>query len=307
MQKPRRACVFAHYDPRGEVADYVLYYLDALASEVEELVLVSTAALNASAREQLARRPIQLIVRENRGYDFCSYRAGIDELDVAQFDELVICNDSVFGPFRPLSELFRRAASSSANLLGLTASTEIAFHLQSYFLVFRSPLLSSTCFTDFWKELEPLGDKQQIIEEQEVGLTQFFLSRGYTVDAIYDRKGKDSPQRVLRASTYYGDALRRRWRDPEFWRAVRQVLFRGRRLGVNPTHADWRYLLEELAFPFLKIELLRDNPKQLRDLDVWPQIVASQGGYPVGLIRDHLKTARGMRDGEETTGASPRA
>jgi lipopolysaccharide biosynthesis protein len=292
----RRACVFAHYDERGEFADYARYYLEALQEHVSQLVVVSTAPLQSAAREYLEQRGVQLIVRPNEGYDFYSYRVGIATLDLVGLDELVICNDSVYGPFRPLEELFQRAAADPADLVGLTASTEIDFHLQSYFLLFRSPLLASDDFQEFWDQLEPLEEKRRIIEQQEVGLTQFFLSRNHRVSALYERRG-DSSRRVVSSLGYYLDALRRRWWQRAFWGNVFQMVFRGRRAGVNPTHADWRYLLQELGFPFIKIELLRDNPKQLRNIEEWPAVVASLGDYPVTLAQQHLARLRAAKEG----------
>lgn len=288
-QPVRRACVFAHYDARGNVADYVLYYLDALLAEVDQLIVVSTAALDESARQRLETRDLKLIVRENHGYDFYSYRAGIEQLDLDGFDELVLCNDSVFGPFLSLASLFQRAQLKDAELLGLTASVEVAFHLQSYFLVFRRGVFLNDDFQNFWRDLKPLNDKRRIIEEQEVGLTQFFASRGYRTAVLYDSDEADLGRRVFRSLGYYLGALRRRMFEKEFWTTVFLVLRRKKRPGVNPTHADWQYLLEDLEFPFVKIELLRDNPRQLKNVRDWPRIISGMGDYPLGLISDHLE------------------
>ena len=142
----RRVCVFAHYDPDGMVASHVLYYLRALRACVDSLLVVSTAELGEEQQAAVRALDVQLLCRENVGHDFCSYRHGIDALDFAAVDELLLCNDSVYGPFRPLEEVFERAGELPAPLLGLTASTEVAPHLQSYFLLFRKPLLASDDF-----------------------------------------------------------------------------------------------------------------------------------------------------------------
>jgi lipopolysaccharide biosynthesis protein len=56
--------------------------------------------------------------------------------------------------------------------------------------------------------------------------------------------------------------------------------------GPNPTLMFWRELIAA-GFPFLKVQLLRDNPLQL-DLTGWDALVRERGFDP-GLIRDHLK------------------
>ncbi|WP_439107106.1 rhamnan synthesis F family protein [Congregibacter sp.] len=49
---------------------------------------------------------INVLVCETFGYDFMSYRLGIEQLFLAAFDELLLCNDSVYGPVYTLRQLF---------------------------------------------------------------------------------------------------------------------------------------------------------------------------------------------------------
>jgi lipopolysaccharide biosynthesis protein len=56
--------------------------------------------------------------------------------------------------------------------------------------------------------------------------------------------------------------------------------------GFNPTLMFWRELIAD-GFPFLKVQLLRDNPLRL-DLAGWDAVVKERGFDP-DLIRDHLR------------------
>ena len=40
---------------------------------------------------------------------------------------------------------------------------------------------------------------------------------------------------------------------------------------------------------FLKVALLRENPRQLDDLDTVFDVIQAMGDYPVNLISSHLK------------------
>jgi hypothetical protein len=54
----------------------------------------------------------------------------------------------------------------------------------------------------------------------------------------------------------------------------------------NPTLLRWRELLDQ-GFPFIKTQLLRDNPR-MADLTEWREI-ASKHGFDVRLIENHLR------------------
>jgi hypothetical protein len=58
----------------------------------------------------------------------------------------------------------------------------------------------------------------------------------------------------------------------------------------NPTLHPWRNLLD-LGVPFVKVQLLRDNPLNT-DLSGWISEV-SRRGYPPRLILDHLRRVAG--------------
>jgi len=64
------------------------------------------------------------------------------------------------------------------------------------------------------------------------------------------------------------------------------ALYPARERGTNPTLALWRELLFA-GFPFIKVQLLRDNPLQM-DLTGWDSLLRERGFDP-RLIREHLK------------------
>jgi lipopolysaccharide biosynthesis protein len=97
------------------------------------------------------------------------------------------------------------------------------------------------------------------------------------------------------------------WR---FWRRVREggreqviehyelrLLHRARRAGLktavlhggssaaNPTLSDWRALVAD-GFPYLKVQLLRDNPRQV-PLTGWRTVMADHG-YDPAIVDRHL-------------------
>ena len=288
-----RCCVFAHYDRDNEVDPYVLYYLEELIACCREVVFVTTSQLSADTVAQLQGMGLQVLQRENRGYDFMSYKTGIQRLDLSQFEELLLCNDSVYGPFFPLSSLMERLHEIESDIVGLTDSLEVAPHLQSYFLLFRRPVLISEALQDFWRDVETLDSKGDIIRRYEVGLSEFFRARNYSLGALVSARSGDFARRFSRSLAYYTRTIVRRAFEIEFWKLAFDSLRGGRSAGVNQTHVDWKFLLLERQFPFIKIELLRDNPKSLKDVDEWPQVLQQISNYPTDIIAKHLSRVAG--------------
>src|SRR5579863_2204765 len=131
----KRVAIFVHYNRRGHVHDYVLYYLRSLRRAGFELVFVSNSpSLSAGARAALQPLCALVMRRRNIGYDFGAYRDGIRAIGgVAELDELLLANDSVYGPFEDLSTVLARCDPARAALWGMTDNWFRHFHLQSYF------------------------------------------------------------------------------------------------------------------------------------------------------------------------------
>ncbi len=55
--------------------------------------------------------------------------------------------------------------------------------------------------------------------------------------------------------------------------------------AANPSLSDWRELVDD-GFPYLKVQLLRDNPRQV-PLDGWHRVMADHGYDPMIVVR-HL-------------------
>lgn len=287
-----RAAIIAHYDPAGVVDPHVGYYLDALDGVCGRIVLVTTSRLASHALEYLASKAITVIQRENVGYDFMSYRAGLRLLADDAYDEIIICNDSVYGPFRPLADLFAEMGKKSCDFWGITESREIHPHLQSYFLVFRRRVVESDAFGRFWRGVRPLSRKKEVIQRYEVGLTRTLATEGFR-GASYCRIQVDGWQmlgKLHRHLTPDSVLLRLRGLVRLFKQAVSN-----RGVSCNVTHWFWEELLTEHRMPFLKIELLRDNPERLRNVGRFETIVQTLGDYPVGLIRSHLRRFEASR------------
>ncbi len=255
-----KVCIFGHYDRNAVVSDYVFELLKGIASAGYAVLFVSTAArISEPDRERLEPLCTKLYVRENSGRDFGSWQFGLARLEhLERVDWLLLANDSVFGPFFDLGELAGAMERSGADFWGVTDSYQGKWHLQSYFLCLSGPVVRSRAFGAFFAKDFAQLTKRQVIDQGEIGLSQALIGAGYTGAAYCPYEALDGGNR-------------------EFFR--------------NPMHHYWDRLITEARCPFLKVELLRDNPFELPDLDRFREILPAVSEYDIDLIETRLKRA----------------
>jgi glycosyltransferase involved in cell wall biosynthesis len=258
-------CLFAHFDVNDRIDRHVLYYLNALKAEGFKIVLI-TSSKTLSAESLAAAREIcaAVVQRENRGFDFAGWALAMEAFPtIADARELLITNDSIYGPMRSLDVVFKTMRDRPCDFWGLTESLEIMRHLQSYFILFNRAAIKASAFRTFWSSVRALSNKSDIINKYEVQLTPALNDAGLVADAFIPSKSQ------------------------------REI--------CNPTLAPWRSLLQD-GFPFVKVQLLRDNPLD-NDISNWDRSIGALD-YDVRMIVDHL--ARVRPDAKGLSALSPR-
>lgn len=251
----KAAVVIAHFHPRGRVALHLRGLVEALLARNAQVVFVSTNATPAEL-EQLPSG-VRVITRPNVGYDFESYRVGIQSLgDLTGVDKLVLLNTSLvfFEPEKLLGAIFD-TDHPGVDLLGLTASQAIAFHLQSYLVSFENArTINGEAFRRWWQDMKPLSERTAVIATYELGMSRHFREAGCALRAAFvpDRNARfralcrwyakrEPPERM-----FHGDAVSFDLRETD---------------ALNPVHFLWDDILRD--FGVAKLELLERNPHEL--------------------------------------------
>ena len=216
----KRAAIFMFYDKAGVCDDYVAYYLGEIKTVCEKLVIVSNGSITPEARDRFLEYVDQgdLVVRENKGFDAWGYRAGLMHIGfegLAEYDEVLITNDTVFGPVYPLEGIFSEMEERED--LGFWGMTQhpayekedlvtrnnpygyAPEHLQTYFVVFRKALLESEIFERFWTKLLPIEEYQEAVGRFETIMTKMFSDEGFAWDSFVHTKdvATDDPNFTL--------------------------------------------------------------------------------------------------------------
>jgi len=277
----KRAVIFAHYDKDGIVDPYVLYYLEALKSISDHIVCVSTASLSQEEVKKLSASCNRVIVRENEGYDFMSYKRGLQTLEGQQYEEILFCNDSVYGPIFDLEPIFSEMTHADCDFWGMTESSEIAYHLQSYFMLFKKSAIESDAFQAFWEEVTSLENKEEIISRYEVGLTTSLQNSGLKARSYAMMETTPLQKLILFGRKLTpGRILKKLISLSKGSSSVSSLRH------INITLTFWEDLLTKAKMPFIKVSLLRDNPNNV-PLDHIYDVIASHSSYDTELIKRH--------------------
>lgn len=254
-------CLFAHFDKDNKVDDYVLRYLVKIKELGFRIIFISTSRLSSDWVERLRDDCSEVILRKNNGLDFASWSKGFAKHCGAIGGRLLLANDSVYGPIGSLHSALDRLTSVPADFYGMVESVEVAPHLQSWFLLFEPWVVQNAEFTAILAQPFATMTKKEIITKGEIGLSRRLIGAGFRYRALYhsDRLGLIS-----------------------------------RLQAINPTHLFWRELLFEHGVPFLKVELLRDNPLGIENAATILQSVRRVEPALCDVIESHLARTRGV-------------
>lgn len=203
---PKRACIYFIYDKDGIIDDYIVRQLEDLCENVDFLHCVINGRLTGEGHRRLEPFADEIYVRENRGNDIGAYKAALQYIGwerLSAYDELVVMNNTCFGPVYPFREAFDWAKALDLDFWGLTMDqksdwmgdrrylheNKSRMHIQSYFLTFRRPLLGSQLLTDFFDEIPE--DTSYVLSGcmYEYAFPGYFTERGYKGAAYCDQDG----------------------------------------------------------------------------------------------------------------------
>lgn len=274
-----RLGIYAFFDPEGiaDVGD--IYYLSAVAAEVDRLIIVVNGEISDGTYKNLARFSNEIHCRENKGYDACAFREvllrHLPKETWSSVDELVLFNNTVFGPTRPLAPIFQRFSSASVDFWGMTLNStpELPDHIQSYFLVFKKKVLQSPVFWKFWKGLRMnFTDVNYLISIYEIRLTKYLESAGFRWGGV---------QEVKECSIYGNPCLSLRLGAP----VLKKKMFRDHGMSYENYLQTLSYLECEAPdlVPFVHACMERHHLRYLTNEEILERIRPFQKVYFYGL------------------------
>jgi lipopolysaccharide biosynthesis protein len=249
--------VLAHFSVNNRFRDDLFPLLDEYRRFADVIVVSSASGLRWHPRtlHRLRQRCAAIVIRRNQGYDFGSWKAAL--------------------------KLHRQDVEQSA------------------FLVLTND--------SFWGPITPLDNLFQRLHASTadvIGLTDNLMYEPHLSSAFtaYKPKALQCP------------AFDRFWESLQIWPRKRDLVkqcevglpVQLRAAGLkleslytqnangNVLHYDWRHLIEQRGFPFLKVSLLRDNPTR-QPIESWPKVIGQRNPQLAASIQRQLRPRTGLQ------------
>ena len=191
-----------------EESDYVLFLIKSLRKNSEKLIACTSNRIEGALLQKISQYADAIYQYDNyidinRWKDVLIHKISREELQCNQ--ELLLINDSMFGPIFPMEELLARLNMIQADFLGLTAHGKMKLlhgkkevlwprFIQTYFLLIRQPMLSSSDLIEYLSNLPVFPDYVTASEGFEYVFTETFEKKGYKWDVLIDTSDKEDKE-----------------------------------------------------------------------------------------------------------------
>ena len=199
-----RVGIYFFYDKDGIVDDYVYYYIEKLKEFCSELCVVVNGKLTDIGKEKFKELSNKLIIRENVGFDSMAYKEAMESYGydkLKEYDELILCNFTCFGPVYPFKEMFDEMDKRDCDFWGIARYPRkdviiskkqdlpyVPEHVMSYFVNIKQNMVASKAFEEYWNNLETAHNYAEAIVFNELRFTKYFEEHGFKSDTLISRE-----------------------------------------------------------------------------------------------------------------------
>lgn len=202
MESPKKSLgIFLHFNNSEYIPYYVLLYLRELTHHLDKVMLV-TNERPINNEKELADKGIETLFVQNEGYDLGMFYKAFLSINPNDYHQIACINDSNI-LFNKLTTIFAWGNSTALDFWGLIDSHEKPhfstheenYHIQSHFVVFNEKAITllptffnSIDIQDLFNESNIKTLREKVIDQWEIGLTQFFMEQGLTCRSFINCK-----------------------------------------------------------------------------------------------------------------------
>ncbi|WP_240663738.1 rhamnan synthesis F family protein [Microbacterium enclense] len=194
----RRLVVYVVYDRRGGVDEYVVHALAGLREHAARILVVVNGKLTPEGRARLEPVSDEVLVRDNVGFDIWAHKEALEHVGarLSEFDEVVLTNDTWFGPVRPFGAVFERMDALEIDFWGMTdhsaedwhmftGSAGVPHHLQSFWIAVRRSMFTSERWARCWRDLPEMPGYRDAVLKHETVFTSVFRDAGFVDEVAF--------------------------------------------------------------------------------------------------------------------------
>lgn len=192
----KRLAIFAFYNGKGLINDYVVTYLKYLKEVSDSIIFVADNEPNVKDLSKIFQLVSHIESYHHGEYDFGSYKIGFryakEHYLLDDVDEIILCNDSCFC-VDSLKPAFDKMSTKPCDFWSMTASNEYEPHLQSFFLVVKKKLFNSEFFSNYLDNVKHLDSFLEIVNTYEIPLKKTFEKEGFKSASYIKAPKKNNP------------------------------------------------------------------------------------------------------------------
>ncbi len=192
----KRLAIFAFYNGKGLINDYVVTYLKYLKEVSDSIIFVADNEPNVKELSKIYPLVSHIESYHHGEYDFGSYKIGFNYAKehclLDDVDEIILCNDSCFC-VDSLKPAFDKMSTKPCDFWSMTASNEYEPHLQSFFLVVKKKLFNSEVFSNYLDNVKHLDSFLEIVNTYEIPLKMTFEKEGFKSASYIKAPKKNNP------------------------------------------------------------------------------------------------------------------
>jgi len=209
-----RLAVYFFHDNDGIADGYAVFFLQALKRISSKVCCVAGGKIGEGSRKELEACTDEIIVCDEKADAASAYAGFVNRRydEIVSFEELILCNDSVFGPLYPLEDVFSEMEirAERPDFWGITTEpfletassrdsggqdSSAKERIESYFAVFSRKAVQSPAFAKFSEDY-PKYSKDSIAV-YESGLTDALSGAGLTYGSYADCSGLPRSDRMI--------------------------------------------------------------------------------------------------------------
>lgn len=211
----KRLCIYVTYDKDKIVDEYIHYMLKELKTCVNYLVVVCNETEVVHGKQYLEDYADKIFYRENIGFDAGAYKDALCHYlgwkKVLQYDELVLVNDSFYGSFVPMRNIFEKMNDRDVDFWALTKLKQYRNkynlvytfeYLQSFFITIKKAMLHNNNFLLYWDNMPYYNTFSDVVEHFQRKFTLFFSQKGFSYECYAELKVNDSENIVNNFNQY---------------------------------------------------------------------------------------------------------
>lgn len=179
----KRLCLFAGYSKQNIIEDYVVYYLKKLSEYAD---IYYCADCDMPKEELLKIKPYTklCLAQRHKKYDFGSWGILYNKIfNLTDYDELILANDSMFGPLYPLENIFKKMEKVNVSAWSLCANK----FMMSFFVVLKPEVFATQWFKDFITDIKTEMAKNDIVRIYEKKISAIIEEHGLKWDAVFSK------------------------------------------------------------------------------------------------------------------------